>query len=261
MDALEPCVGYPEENEYVLAGEHVQIGHKIVAAHWRPKLRIKRGQMVADIFTGKLGLCVFKGQVKKKRGQRCTIKVGKRNFHCLLANCVPVHEAGNFIKDEDDFIFKIVSNNAATSTCQQCYYKPAAADAADKDKTEQNVAEQNVVAPNAADADSYENAEYQEGGPRRSGRLAEPEDDNTTENEQNVAATNAAAAPNAAAADKDDNTTTEQNVAATNAAAAGEDENAEQQEGGPRRSGRLAAAAGSAAAARACNTGEEGAST
>ena len=57
------------ENEYVLADaeDHVQIGYKILAAHWRPKLIIKKGRKVCDVFAGKLGVCVRRGQIKKKK--------------------------------------------------------------------------------------------------------------------------------------------------------------------------------------------------
>ena len=123
----QPFVGMtrPNKDNHIVEPQVRLMGYKILAQHWRPKRRIKAGSLVVDLMRGRMGTCVYRGWIKGKEGNRCSIDYGKRNkHHALLGDCVPVHPVGTFIRDEDGNWFKVMSTtNPAAAEVSQCFVK------------------------------------------------------------------------------------------------------------------------------------------
>ena len=189
----QPFVGMtrPNKDNHIVEPQVRLMGYKILAQHWRPKRRIKAGSLVVDLMRGRMGTCVYRGWIKGKEGNRCSIDYGKRNkHHALLGDCVPVHPVGTFIRDEDGNWFKVMSTtNPAAAEVSQCFVK----DDANAANTENDANAEGAAANNTENdanaeggaANNTENDANAEGGAANTENDANAEGANT-ENDANA---------------------------------------------------------------------------
>lgn len=114
---------YPTEEpkNYSLARAATVINYVTLTTKFSPQFKPEKGKLVVDVNKNRVGTCVYKGFVKGKEGERCTIKGQRRNHHAALEDCAGIPPLGSFVQDENEVWHKLMNADVKGASVCKCF--------------------------------------------------------------------------------------------------------------------------------------------